>query len=308
MIATDRTSPERTPLVRLRRFARRPWPEKVLILGFYGRRILQVFPRPVYSPAGVWWLTWGDALANGILNGSFESVERAFVEDFLRPGMTVLDIGAHHGLYTLIASRCVGPRGRVIAFEPSPRERRKLSLHVRLNVCRNVQIEGLALGQVDGEANFFLVNSRETGCNSLRPPAVEAPTKVFRVRVTRLDDFLQAQHVERVDFVKMDVEGGELAVLKGARQLLERRPRPVMLVEVSDLRTEPWGYRAREVLSFLRERGYHWFQPVWAGHVEAVSLGREGFDNNFVAFPEERLDEIGHLREPDEVQACPSFA
>ena len=84
--------------------------------------------------------------------------------------MIVLDIGAHHGFYTLLASRKVGKKGKVIAFEPSPRKRRKLIWHCRLNRTDNVWIESCALGSFDGEAELFLVKGKETGCNSLRPP------------------------------------------------------------------------------------------------------------------------------------------
>ncbi len=299
MIATDLTSPERTLWVRVRHFVQKPWPEKGMVAAFHFRRIFQALPLATYLPFGAWWLTFRDAPGNAILGGTFESVERGFVEDLLQTGMTVLDIGAHHGLYTLIASRRVGPRGQVIAFEPSPREKKRLARHVRLNICGNVRIEDFALGDKDSEADFFLVESNETGCNSLRPPAVQAPTRAVRVRVVRLDDFLHAEHIERIDFIKMDVEGAELAVLRGARRLLERRPRPPMLVEVSDLRTEPWGYRAREIVSCLREAGYEWFEPVSRGHLEPVSMKRESFDNNLVAFPGERLQEIRHLIEPN---------
>jgi FkbM family methyltransferase len=57
-----------------------------------------------------------------------------------------LDIGAHHGLYTLLASRRVGRRGMVVAFEPSPRERRRLAKHLRVNRCANVEVEACAVG------------------------------------------------------------------------------------------------------------------------------------------------------------------
>ena len=89
--------------------------------------------------------------------GKFEAAELAFVEVFLRPGMTALDIGAHNGLYSLLASRRVGPQGRVISFEPSPRERKALRLNLALNWIRNVSVQGIAPGSEDGEADFYLV-------------------------------------------------------------------------------------------------------------------------------------------------------
>lgn len=83
-------------------------------------------PQRVRLPFGSHWVARNDASGRMILRGHFENVESQFVERFLKPGMVVLDIGAHHGYYTLLASQKVGPAGRVIAFEPSSRERRRI--------------------------------------------------------------------------------------------------------------------------------------------------------------------------------------
>ncbi|MBI3669982.1 MAG: FkbM family methyltransferase [Acidobacteria bacterium] len=305
MIAADSHAPQRTLLVRLGHFLQKPWSGKFEILGFHARQVFQGLPVPVRLPFGSWWLAGRDTLGSALLAGGFENAECRFVQEFLRPGMIVLDIGAHHGLYTLLASKCVGPHGRVYAFEPSPRERRKLTLHLHLNLCRNVQLREFALAEHAGETEFFLVEGKETGCNSLRLPAVHEPTKVLRVRVSRLDDFLQREHVERVDFIKMDVEGAELAVLKGAGRLLEHEPRPVILAEVYDIRTEPWGYPARDIVAFLHQRAYLWFRICGQGDLQPVEADRKRFDDNFVAVPEERLDEIRHLMPANKNEPCP---
>ena len=253
------------------------------------RFLKSVFGRslPVRLAFGAYWFARKDNLSEPLLAGNFETAELAFVERFLQPGMTVLDLGAHQGLYTLLASRCVGPRGRVISFEPSPRERRALRLHVWLNLCRNVRIEGLAVGDHDGAATLYMVECPVAGCNSLRPPAVVSRTSPVRVEVKRLDNWLKLRQIDKVDFVKLDVEGAELAVLNGARQLLERRPRPVMLVEVQDIRTQPWGYRAREIINMLASEGYKWFRPTAGGSTEELDIAAQCFDGNFVAYPME---------------------
>jgi FkbM family methyltransferase len=286
----------------LKRFLQKPWSEKILCIKVVCLQVFGVLP--VRLPLGGWWLAYNDETGNKILRGRFETAERRFVIELLGPGMTVLDIGAHHGLYTLLAARRVGPNGRVVAFEPSPRERWKLALNVRLNRCANVQIENCALGSSDGEADFFLVDGMDTGCNSLRPPNVKEPTKVVHVPVNVLDVCLRLRAIDRIDFIKLDVEGGELEVLKGAVGLLDRRPRPIILCEVQDIRTEPWGYHAREVIEFLSGRGFHWFCLSDDGGLEAVDCQQENFEGNFVAIPEERLEQLratSHGRRLEEV-------
>jgi FkbM family methyltransferase len=282
---------------RLQRFVHKAWSQKLAPMYY---RLLQTVPGialPVHLPFGGWWLARNDFCGAALLGEGFENSERRFVEVLLRPGMTVLDIGAHHGFYTLLASRKVGPLGHVLAFEPSPRERRNLRQHLRLNRCRNVRVESCALGETDAVAELFLVHGGETGCNSLRKPNVMTSTTVVRVRVTRLDKILEQQGISRVDFMKLDVEGGELGVFKGSTGLLHRAVRPVMLIEVYDIRTEPWGYKAREIITFLHGLGFDWFQPLEDGGLEPIDVHRESYDGNFVAMPEERAAEFSYLME-----------
>jgi len=287
-------------LPRVWRFLHRPWHEKAIWFRSQKESLHQAWNRivriPVRLPFGALWLLRRDNLGEPLLKGTFESAELAFAQRFLKPGMTVLDLGAHHGLYTLLASKRVGSRGRVIAFEPSRRERRALLLHLILNRCANVKVERLAVGSENTEASFFVVKGSQTGCNSLRPPDVRSGTSRTRVRVTRIDDWLEKQKYEQIDFVKLDVEGAELEALKGASKLLERRPRPVILAEVQDVRTIPWGYRAKDILAHLRDKGYRWFRLSTDGTPEPLDPEAQDLDGNFVACPKELEPLRDHLR------------
>lgn len=274
---------------RITRFLSKPTGQKYLGLTNRVRRWFPNVPLPLRLPFGAWWLPKGSALDRQLLLGGFESSETKFVGRFLRSGMTVLDIGAHHGFYTLLASKLIGPKGRVLAFEPSERERKRLARHVALNRCSNVQIEPLALGSCTSQADLYLVDGTEDYCNSLRPPVVEAKTHKIRVDVTSLDEFRSRAGVQTIDFVKLDVEGAELEVLKGARSLLTAIPRPVMLIEVYDIRTGPWGYRAREIVRHLKQAEYEWFSLLDDGTPRAIESSKDRYDANLVAVPREGL-------------------
>lgn len=271
------------------RFARKPWREMTKSIGFRWVRSLPGLPFPIRLSNGCWWLVRNDACGAAILDGRFEETERRFVESYLQPGMTFLDIGAHHGLYTLLASRRVRAAGRVIAFEPSPRERKFLARHVRLNRCRNVTIQPFALGNHTGTGKLFLIEGRETGCNSLRPPEVKDPIREMIVPIRRLDQVLEKLSIEQVDLIKLDAEGGELDILRGAGRVLERSPRPVILAEVQDIRTRPWGYEANEILRYLSQRGYSWFVHGNGGQMEEVGQESVERNHNFVAVPQEAV-------------------
>jgi len=282
-------------LKRVGRFALKPWHEKARSFFFRWVRIFPGVPVPVRLPFGGWWLARNDFLGAAIFDSGFENVERSFVERFLRPGMAVLDIGAHHGYYTLLASRIVGPRGRVLAVEASPRERERLQQHLRINRCKNVRIESRALGESAGMAELHLVRGWETGCNSLRRPDVSQPTETISVRLERLDRVLQEQNVAKVDFIKLDVEGAELSVLKGASRLLSQLPRPVILAEVQDIRTRPWGYPAREIVRHLAAANYRWFVPLSGGGLRRMDTDQKEYEGNFVAVPEEQVADLSHM-------------
>jgi FkbM family methyltransferase len=277
---------------RIGRFLASPTRRKYLTLANRARRIFPGMPIPLRLPFGAWWMAERSALDHELIYNEFERMERQFVERLLRPGMTVADVGAHHGLYTLLASKRVGPKGRVIAFEPSPRECRRLEKHLRWNRCCNVQLMPFAAGEEPGEADFFVVEGSRDWGNSLRPPAVDEPTKTVRVSVRRLDDALEELDVSKVDFVKLDVEGAELSVLYGAMRLLVRESRPAILAEVQDIRTQPWGYAAREIIQFMIRMDYRWFAIAAKGALLPISCDQRKYDANLVALPVERTEEF----------------
>jgi FkbM family methyltransferase len=283
-------------LPRFWQFLRKPLHDKSRSLYVRWKRLLPGVPFPIRLPFGAWWIARDDYLGSTLTYDGFERAERAFVQRFLKPGMTVIDIGAHHGFYTLLMSKCVRESGRVFAFEPSPRERKTLVFHTRLNRCTNVSIQKWALGSEETDACLHVVKGVQTGFNSLRPPAVSGETYPVSVHVVRLDDWLAKQTIGHVDFIKIDVEGGELEVFRGAPLLLERQPRPLILGEVQDPRTTPWGYRAKDIIEHLGKKGYIWFYLLADGSVEELNSSCDHFDGNFLACPEESLTELERLR------------
>ena len=270
--------------LRIRRFLAKPSKEKLKSVTFRLRKFLPA-ASTITLPFGAKWALGESALDGQLRSGAFECAETAFVMHFLRQGMTVLDVGAHHGFYTLLASLRVGSTGQIIAFEPSPRERKRLIRHIKMNNCKNVRIEPFALGASHGRATLFLVEGAEDYCNSLRPPVTEAQTISLAVEVTSLDEYLAIAAISKVDFIKLDVEGSELDALKGAVRLLATAPRPVLMVEVYDIRTKPWGYRARQIVQFLGQAAYEWFSLLDDGTPQAIEPNKDRYDANLVAVP-----------------------
>jgi FkbM family methyltransferase len=276
----------------LRKFLQKPAGQKLESIIFRLRKCFPAGPTEITLPFGAKWLAASSALDGRLRAGEFESAETSFVLKFLQPGMIVVDIGAHHGFYTLLASIRVGASGRVIAFEPSPRERSRLVKHIQLNKCGNVEVVPLAVARAESQMDLYVVEGAEDYCNSLRPPATQSPTHRLRVEVTSLDEYLSRQGIEQVHFLKLDTEGAELEVLRGSASALRKRPRPVVMSEVAEIRTAAWGYSALEIVRFMQHQDYQWFRILPGGSLAELTPDHDLHDTNLVAVPKERLDEI----------------
>jgi FkbM family methyltransferase len=174
--------------------------------------------------------------------------ELKFVGQFARPGTVAVDVGANHGVYTHALSRAVGPQGRVVAYEPQP----KLAAYVRAGTARpgNVTVHEAGVGSSTGtmELTVPLRDGRpETGWATLRDEAGPGARHTVQIRV--LDEDLADV---TPSFIKIDVEGFELAVVEGARQVLERA-RPVTMIEID----HRWaGDSAAKTLQLMHEHSY----------------------------------------------------
>lgn len=244
------------------------------------------------------WLAGNDFVGrHAYLGEYFEDAEQSFLKAFLQPGMTFLDIGAHHGLYTLLAAKRVGTTGKVIAFEPSKRELFRLQEHLSINRLENVEVETFALGKLEQEGELYLCQDVSgSGLNSLRPPVTGDTIYSEKVSVKPLDQYLAEKKMQsgEIDFVKIDVEGGELDILHSASKLLASEARPLIMCEVEDIRTKPWGYQAIEIYRYLKNFGFSWFKV--SGNGKLVPLTKEEFkQGNLIAVPSEKMQAVAWL-------------
>ena len=254
-------------------------------------KFLPGLPLPARLPSGELWLAWNDVMGKHVYqHEDFEIQECRVLDRLLSAGMMVFDIGAHQGFFSLLFSRKVGGQGAVVAFEPSPRENRRLRWNLQLNRCRNVQVVAGALGKQTGQADLFVCLGRETGCNSLRLPAVAEPVSKLSVPITTLDRFMTEQKIGKLDFIKMDVEGAELEVMQGGDRTLERL-RPLILCELSDLRTAPWGYRSQDICRHLLARDYLLFSFSGGGNLIPCP-DKKKYNENILAVPREKESTI----------------
>jgi FkbM family methyltransferase len=221
--------------------------------------------------------------------GMYESAYFDLLPLFIRPGSTVIDVGANYGAYTLAMARLVGPSGRVFAFEPLPTTadllERQSAASSNIVVIREALSDG-GRDSIELRAPFLHGGVPEPALAAVDPAPWHADGlqtwRVFRVPVRKLDDHLALFH--DVSFIKVDVEGHEAAFLSGAAGTMQRF-RPVVQFETAGIRAgaervNRWLRGARYALLILRNR-----QLEIASVEAAVGL-------NAYVVPEEMLDAL----------------
>jgi FkbM family methyltransferase len=201
------------------------------------------------------WLLSGDQYVSpAIATGDYESIETAFVKRYVRPGMAVIDGGANLGWFTTHLALLVGGKGRVDAFEPRSDLMDLLNKTVAENGLTNVTTHNFALASqnADGQV-IWSVHDVNPGGTNLVPSDFVAPGITGQpIAVRTLDTCIS----HRVDFIKIDVEGSELLVFKGAQRILAQ-DRPLILVEINPsnlMRTS--GVSAAEFGGYVENWGY----------------------------------------------------
>lgn len=174
--------------------------------------------------------------------GLYELRKQWALRRLVAPGMTVCDIGANAGFYTLGLSRLVGEQGRVLAFEPLSRNIQKIRRHLTLNRVANVTLSDCALSDLTGTLRFSEGDSDFTGRISPEVGDIE-------VQSIRLDQFLEERSLPDPALLKIDVEGAEARVLEGAKELM-LRAHPVLVLALHG------ASQKTQCFEILRSLGY----------------------------------------------------
>lgn len=197
-------------------------------------------------------------LSTMIHRGDFELDEQCFVRAYLRAGDVFMDVGANLGLFTVLAADAVGPAGRVHAFEPNPERLRSLQRNVAINGLTNVLCSGVALSDHQGTAEFNVVLEGWDAYSSLGRTEPGIRSRSIRVETDTLDDVCDKGGIPpgRLRLVKVDVEGWEEFVLRGAHQTLSGPAAPVVIYEANEPAARRAGSSTDAVAEVLASHGY----------------------------------------------------
>ena len=231
-----------------------------------------------------WWAPRDPGSLLGMpLRGNFEPECTFLLAKLIKEADTVFDIGANFGWYSCHLAQLVGVAGRVHIIETtSAIDELKSNLTLNKFEARCV-LSQVALGEKEGTETLFIPQKLGTAFASLREHSYGRTQRIC-VATQKLDDYVAANKIRDVNFMKIDVEGAEHLVLRGAENVLKQYS-PVVMLELQRLHTEHFGYSPEELIGYLGDLGYHLFEidRDKFGSVKKVSEFGSTHNYNFLA-------------------------
>jgi FkbM family methyltransferase len=176
----------------------------------------------------------------------------------LQKGDVVVDVGANIGIFSVECAAYVGTQGRVVAIEPAPPNQTQLRHNLALNHLEHVTVIDGAAGE--GEGSVRLMRPSGSNCGMFTVGDVSGEES-YSVRLRTLDSILAELHIDCVDAIKLDIEGAELAALRGGTQTIVKS-RPLVLIELDEPSANQCGVSTVDVIRYLNELGYDgWIMP-----------------------------------------------
>lgn len=256
-------------------------------MSFLKKLAWQLLPGPI--------LVWAKKQYYAYVVPRFWEAEVEPIKCFIRPGDSVIDLGANIGWYTAVLSRLVGERGKVYAVEPIPGTFALLMSTIKKLRLTNVTLFNCAVSDRNGFAVMEVPKHEYGGENYYMAQIVsgkssESSLDKFEVPLRSLDSLLLGQLSEGVTFVKCDVEGHELAVLKGATQFFEK-VKPAMMIEVTGT-AEIQDAPNNEFYTIMKGYGY---APYWFDGKNLRRRGKGHWSVNYFFLQPNHLPQVSHL-------------
>ncbi len=188
-------------------------------------------------------------------NDSHEEIIREINK--LALGDFFIDVGANIGFFTLLASKKIGLSGRAFAFEPSPREYKRLINNIELNSAENILPYNIAISDYNGECKFFISSSGHTGINSLQGDMNSCCPKLVPILTgdTLLSQLANINPDSKI-LVKIDVEGAEFSVILGMKKILSQSNVKTVILEITPKFLQKFGHKKEDIYSLMNSHGF----------------------------------------------------
>ncbi len=176
----------------------------------------------------------------------------------IRPGMIVLDVGAHIGYYSLVSSRLVGKRGKVYAFEPEQENYNYLKENLRLTPHKNITIEKKAISINNDDLKLYISFDNPSDHQTYSD---KTGREAHKIKAVSIDEYLQKENY-KADFIKMDIQGFEAQVLPGMKKTLMKNEDIIFLTEFWAYGIAQSGSDPKKYLSNLQDMGFKFYKVL----------------------------------------------
>ena len=203
------------------------------------------------------------SLSPNLNRGDFEFHEIRFINDFLQHKDTFIDIGANIGYFSMIASKCVGDEGKIHSFEPTKKTYDRLLESIKLNQANNVSAHKIALSNISEEREFTISNDGFDAYNSLGKPSEGSDFIKEIVHTKPFDTVIEEKNISTPSLIKIDVEGWEMPVIEGMKNLLNKKDAPVLMVEFTEDNANLAGFSCSDLYDLISNFNYSMYKYNW---------------------------------------------
>jgi FkbM family methyltransferase len=195
------------------------------------------------------------------INGVYGELDTRIMKEYVLKNDIVIDVGANIGYYTLLFSRLVGEQGKVLSFEPEPKNFEILKKNIEINAYKNVQIEQVALSDKNGEIDLFVSDNM---LNHKIYRTENIISKPIKVKAITLDDYVSKHELtDKINFIKIDVEGAELKAMNGMKHILQESKKLKIFTEFMFHHLKQCGSEPKDLVNLLLDEGFeiHYVDP-----------------------------------------------
>ncbi|MEK7263732.1 MAG: FkbM family methyltransferase [Bacteroidota bacterium] len=187
-----------------------------------------------------------------LVHTRYEQAETDLIKSILKPGNTFVDVGANIGYYSLLASQCVGEKGKVYSFEPAPNNFSLLQKNIAANKLQNIIATQKAIAEKQGILRLFM-DEHLSGGHQIFDSGLKSHS--VDVETISLDEFFLPKNV-KIDLLKIDIEGAEMFALEGVKKTIASNPTMKLITEFYPVMIERCGFSPEKYLEVLRGFGF----------------------------------------------------
>lgn len=200
------------------------------------------------------------SLSRVLLNSkNYEAKETKLVIKVIKKNMTIIDAGANFGWYSLLFAKLIGKgsKNKIYSFEPIPKVFSELNHNIKLNNFRSIKTFNYALGSKNSYVTLGTPYFNFIGSSGATSEFLNFSKKI-NCKIYKIDTVVKVNKIKKIDFIKADIEGGELNLLKGAEKTL-RLYKPKIFIEIVDIHCSRFGHTQHDVIQFLLNLNYKGF-------------------------------------------------